>query len=158
MLRTISALLIDDDVWSLRILKGILRECFPDLQIETRLDPDVSGDFDIYFIDNLFDAGLIAARLAREIRASHPNALIIPFSATLDRDTLKALIAAGCDGACDKTVPTDLPMAMEVTQRYIEGLLAAPAGGGRGLRAVVSSIRGLLREWNARLEREAKQV
>jgi hypothetical protein len=47
---------------------------------------------------------------------------------------------------------------MQVTQHYIEELLAAPARGGGGLRSVLRSIRGLLHEWNTRLEREAAQA
>jgi hypothetical protein len=55
-------------------------------------------------------------------------------------------------------VRDDLPMTMEVTQQYIEGLLSAPAPEGRGLRSVLRSIRGLLREWNTRLEHEAAHL
>ena len=158
MLRSISALLIDDDVWCLRLLKGMLQQCFPELRIVTRTEPDVSGEFDIYFIDNLIGDTFMVESLARQIRRTRPDALVIAFSATLDRETLKTLLSAGCNGACDKTIPSDLPMTMAVTQRYIEGVLAAPAREGRGLRGVLTSIRGLLREWNARLEREAAQV
>jgi DNA-binding NarL/FixJ family response regulator len=158
MLRPISALLIDDDIWSLRLLKGMLEQCFPDLRIETRTEPDASGSFDIYFIDNLIGERFMAEPLAREIRASNPDALVIAFSATLDRETLKSLLRAGCNGACDKTIPSDLPITMEITQRYIESILSSPAREGRGLRGVVGSIRGLLREWNARLEYESSQI
>lgn len=155
MLHTISALVIDDDIWSLRLLRGMLQQCFPGLRVETRREPDTSGNFDIYFIDNLIAGVERAPELAREIRARQPDALIIAFSATLDEATLKGLLLAGCNGACDKTIRDDLPMTMQVTQRYIENLLSAPASGGRGLRSVLRSIRGLLREWNTRLEREA---
>jgi len=157
MLHTISALLIDDDIWSLRLLKGMLQQCFPDLRIEARTVANTEGDFDIYFIDNLIGGVERAAELASEIRARRPDALLIAFSATLDQRTLKALLLAGCNGACDKTVRDDLPMTMQVTQHYIEGLLAAPAREGRGLRSVLNSIRGLLHEWNTRLEQEATQ-
>ena len=156
--RPISALLIDDDVWCLRLLKGMLQQCFPDLQIVARTEPDTSGKFDIYFIDNLIGDTFMVESLARRIRQSRPHALIIAFSATLDRDTLKSLLAAGCNGACDKTVPADLPMTMVVTQRYIAGLLSSASRKGRGLCSVLASIRELLREWNARLENEAAQV
>ena len=158
MLRSVSALLVDDDVWSLRLLAGMLRQCFPDLRIETRVTPDINGEFDIYFIDNLIGGHFMAEKLVRSIREARPHALIIAVSATLSRETLKSLIAAGCNGACDKTVRADLPQAMEITQSYIEALIASPAREGRGLRGVLSSIRGLLREWNARLERESAQV
>ena len=161
MARTISALLIDDDVWCLRLLKGMLQQCFPGLRIVARTQPDISGEFDIYFLDNLIGGDFMVETLARRIRQSRPDALILAFSATLDRDTLKLLLSAGCNGACDKTVPSDLPMAMTVTQRYIEGLLSAPPApspSSRSLRVVLSSIRGLLREWNERLDREAAQI
>jgi hypothetical protein len=158
MLRSVSALLVDDDVWSLRLLAGMLRQCFPDLRIETRVTPDVSGEFDVYFIDNLIGGNFMAEKLVRCVRESRPHALIIAVSATLDKETLKSLLLAGCNGACDKTVRSDLPQAMEITQRYIEALIASPAREGRGLRGVLASIRGLLREWNARLEHEAAQI
>jgi hypothetical protein len=64
MLHTISALLIDDDIWSLRLLKGMLQQCFPDLRVETRTVADLSGEFDIYFIDNLLGGIERAAELA----------------------------------------------------------------------------------------------
>ena len=44
----VSALVLDDNIWCLRLMKGMLRECFPDLRIEARVEPDISGDFDIY--------------------------------------------------------------------------------------------------------------
>lgn len=155
MLRPVSALLVDDDIWSLRLLAGMLHQCFPDLRIETRVTPDVSGEFDIYFIDNLIGGNFMADKLVHTVREARPHALIIAVSATLDRETLKSLISAGCNGACDKTVRSDLPQAMEITQHYIEALVASPSREGRGLRGVLASIRGLLREWNARLENEA---
>lgn len=158
MLHTISALLIDDDIWSLRLLKGMLEQCFPALYIETRTEPDTSGEFDIYFIDNLIGGVERAAALAQEIREQRPDALVIAFSATLDQEMLKKLLLAGCNGACDKTIRDDLPMTMQITQRYIEGILSAPAPEGRGLTSVLRSIRGLLREWNTRLDREAAGV
>jgi hypothetical protein len=158
MARPVSALLIDDDVWCLRLLKGMLQQCFPDLRIETRTAPDVSGNFDIFFIDNLIGRQWMAETLATQFRQSRPDALIFAFSATLDRETLKSLLRAGCNGACDKAVPSDLPMTMEVTRRYIESLISAPAREGRGLRGVLASIRELLREWNSRLEHEARHI
>ena len=155
----ISALVLDDNIWSLRLMKGMLHECFPNLRIEARDEPDISGDFDIYFIDNLFGDEPLAGPLAAEIRAQQPGALIIAFSAALDSASLKDLIAAGCNGVCDKTDHTDFPTTMMLTQRYIESLQAKRRGRGeRGFLGALRSIQDLLREWNERLEHEAERA
>jgi hypothetical protein len=152
----VSALVLDDNIWCLRLMKGMLHECFPDLRIEARGEPDISGDFDIYFIDNLFGNEPMAGCLAARIRAKKPEALVIAFSAALDRASLKALIAAGCNGVCDKTDHEDLPTTMTLTQRYIDELHAKRRRRGEGgFLGALRSIQGLLREWNDRLEQEA---
>jgi DNA-binding NarL/FixJ family response regulator len=148
----IDALVLDDDVWSLRLVRGMLRECFPSLSVEVRDSPDAEGDFDIYFIDNDFNGELRAAQLAGQIRAAHPDALIIAFSAQLDSESLKALINAGCNGACDKAVPGDLARAMEIVRAFIQQ--RAATSDAPGLRATIRSVKDLLREWNTRLERQ----
>jgi hypothetical protein len=155
----VSALILDDNIWSLRLMKGMLQECFPDLRIEARDEPDISGGFDIYYIDNLFGDEPMAGRLAARIRAEHPEALVIAFSAALDRVSLKALIAAGCNGVCDKTDHEDLPTTMILTQRYIEELQAKRQRRGKGgFFGALRSIQALLREWNDRLEQEARRT
>ena len=152
----VSALVLDDNIWSLRLMKGMLHECFPDLRVVARDEPDISGEFDIYFIDNLFGDDPMAGMLAAQIRAEKPDALIIAFSAALDNASLKALIAAGCNGVCDKTDHSDLPTTMTLTQRYIEELHAKRCRrGDRGFFGALRSIQDLLREWNERLEHEA---
>ncbi|MHC4990700.1 MAG: response regulator [Planctomycetota bacterium] len=153
MPRQIDALILDDDVWSLRLMRGMLGECFPDLQVQVREQPDADGAFDIYFIDNDFNGELRAVELATRIRDREPEALIIAFSGNLDADSLKALINAGCDGAFDKTVPEDLSRAMEATRTYIEHRQSDRVQAD-GLRATLRSVRELLREWNTRLERQ----
>jgi DNA-binding NarL/FixJ family response regulator len=120
MSRQIEALLLDDDIWSLRLIKGLLQECFPDMKVHARDLPDPQGEFDIYFVDNDFNGRRVLPDLARDIRRERPQALIIAFSATLDAGTLKELINAGCDGACDKSVYGDLARTMEIVRAYIE--------------------------------------
>jgi DNA-binding NarL/FixJ family response regulator len=155
----IDALVVDDDIWSLRLMKGLLGECFPRIGVHVRQTPDCHGAFDIYFIDNDFAGEPIAARLAAEIRSRQPDALIIAYSANLDATTLKALINAGCNGACDKSNPADLPRAMTIVREFIEARLA---GGrereGRGLIETIRSVRGLLHEWNSRLDNEEREL
>ncbi len=157
MARQVEALVMDDDLWSLRMMKGILRECFPQMQIHVRDEADCSGDYDIYYLDNDFNGYRVAARFASEIRARRPDALIIAYSANLDADTLKSLINAGCNGVCDKGQPDDLPRTMEITRAYVEALLA-PASPSRptGVTHTIRSAKELLHEWNSRLDREER--
>lgn len=151
-----AALVIDDDVWSLRLVKGMLTQCFPGLEVQARQKPNWKGNFDVFFIDNDFGGVEMAPELTRQIRAHNPEALIIAFSSRLDAGCLKELINAGCDGACDKSIPDDLSRAMEVTRRFLENVSSGPASAVTrpGLKGAIESIRGLLREWNTRLERE----
>ncbi|MHC5114570.1 MAG: hypothetical protein ACYTGP_09105 [Planctomycetota bacterium] len=151
----LGALVVDDDIWSLRLMKGLLSECFPDLQVHTRETPDCHGSYDLYFIDNDFNGECVACELAAGIRRDHPDALIIAYSANLDATTLKALINAGCNGACDKSNPADIPRAMEIVRAFIESRLMAedrPPPGG--LIRTIRSVRDLLSEWNGRLAME----
>ena len=160
MSRQIETLIVDDDTWSLRLVKGMLNECFPKMRVETRQTPDTSGEFDIYFIDNDFDGQRMAGKLATQIRRERPNSLIIAFSGMLDTETLKDLINAGCNGACDKSVYGDLARSMEIVQAYIDQFVHSPTvkDESRGFGGAVDSIRGLLHEWNRRLEHERRRV
>ena len=119
------ALIVDDDIWAVRLVEGMLNQCFPDLAVEGRNEPNTEGEFDIYFIDNDFNGTPLATELASRIRTAHPDALIIAFSGTLNADLLKDLINAGCNGACDKSTPSDLPRAMDITREYIDAAAEA---------------------------------
>ena len=159
MSRQIEALLLDDDIWSLRLIKGLLQECFPDMKVHARDLPDPQGEFDIYFVDNDFNGRRVLPDLARDIRRERPQALIIAFSATLDAGTLKELINAGCDGACDKSVYGDLARTMEIVRAYIEQtMIGSPRGGRARANGAMGTVRDLLREWNRRLERDEQRA
>jgi len=150
MKRQIEALILDDDIWSLRLVKGLLQECFPEMVIHTRDNPDPGGNFDVYFIDNDFNGVRLLPELATRIRKENPKALIVAFSAMLDAATLKELLNSGCDGACDKSVYGDLARAMEIVRAYVEQWHAAPTRS----QGAIGSVRDLLQEWNRRLDRE----
>ena len=160
MSRQIEALLLDDDVWSLRLVKGLLQECFPEMKVHTRDQPDPEGDFDIYFVDNDFNGDRVLPELARELRRKQPDALIIAFSATLDTRTLKELINAGCDGACDKSVYGDLAESMEIVRAFVEQTLAGGRRreGQKTSSGAIGTVRDLLREWNRRLDRDEQRA
>jgi CheY-like chemotaxis protein len=143
-------LLLDDDPWALELLRGHLEEFFPTLTAVTRLEPDPSGDFDVFLIDNDFNGVDHAEVLARQIRHRLPHALIVAFSATLSATVLRRLINGGCDGACEKANPAEL--------LQLFGIIRAHLGARRqrlretGFLGAVRAVRGLLAEWNKRLE------
>lgn len=149
------ALLVDDDPMALEHLELVLSSRFPDLEITTRNGPDVSGAFDFYFLDNDFEGELLAGKLAREIRAANEGALVVAFSGTLDVETLKRLINAGCDGACEKGVAASWRPILAMVEERLGAMIDShrrEAGAFGGVRHAAGSIRDLLEEWNARPE------
>lgn len=147
------ALLVDDDPFALEHLDLLLSSRFPDLVIEKRTRPDVGGNFDFYFLDNDFEGELLAGRLASEIRARQPEATIIAFSGRLDVETLKRLINAGCDGACEKGAPRGWRPIFELVDARLAAMAERhrrAAGPFGGVRHAAGSIRDLLEDWNER--------
>ena len=152
--RGLRALLMDDDPFALDFLEVFLAERYPELEIEVRDRPDPTGDFDLYFLDDDFEGVHLASKLARRIRAQRPEAIIIAFSASLDRETLKELITAGCNGVCDKRVSDDLPemaLALDRCLGELENERRKPPTDLSG-RYLLKTFRELFRQWNRRLE------
>jgi len=148
------ALLLDDDPFALELLKTVLSERFPELALTTRQEPDPSGEFEFYFLDDDFEGVRLARQLARRIRTDHPEAIVVAFSAGLGEETLRDLLDAGCAGVCDKQVPEDLPEMLAALRRGLEELnernreLVDENGRPRLLR----TFRALFQEWNRRLD------
>jgi DNA-binding NtrC family response regulator len=147
------ALLLDDDPNALQLLTRILQRRFPTMAIESRSLPNPEGQFDLYLLDNEFDGACMAGTLASEIRSVRPNALIIAFSARLDAPTLKALVNAGCNGACDKADPRDVTRLLDIVDAYLTSRESASVQeSGSGYLGAIRSITELIREWNQRLD------
>jgi DNA-binding NarL/FixJ family response regulator len=151
---TLRALLLDDDPYALEFLRAILSERYPGLALDMRSEPDPTGEYDLYFLDDDFEGVRLAGKLARRIRAQRPDALILAFSASLDAATLKELLGAGCNGVCDKRVPTDLPEMLAALDRCIDELEERQNRPPTDLsgRYLVKTFRELFRQWNRRLE------
>jgi DNA-binding NarL/FixJ family response regulator len=150
----LSALLLDDDEYALDYLQAILLDRYPDLDIDRRLDPDPSGEYELFFLDDDFEGERLAGKLARHIRSQNPSAVILAFSASLDQATLKELLNAGCNGVCDKKVPGDLPLMLEALDRAIAAIdeeRRRPPDSLSG-KYLIKTLRGLFRAWNRRLE------
>ena len=155
------ALLVDDDPMALEQLELLLTSRFPDLEVEKRCHPDVAGSFDFYFLDNDFDGELQAGRLAQEIRARERGAVIIAFSGRLDVETLKRLINAGCDGACEKGAPGSWRPIFDLVQRRLTAMVEShrrEVGAFGGVKHAAGSIRDLLQHWNERASDEAREL
>lgn len=148
------ALLLDDDPYALEFLRAVLSERYPGLEIHARSEPDPTGEYDLYLLDDDFEGERLAGKLARRIRAQRPEALILAFSASLDERTLKELLGAGCNGVCDKRVPGDLPEMLATLDRCMSELMqeqGAPPGD-LSTRYLVNTFRDLFRAWNRRLD------
>jgi DNA-binding NarL/FixJ family response regulator len=149
----IRALILDDDEWALRLIRYVLEESLPGIEIEERETPDATGDFDIYIVDNDFGGARRAAQIVPSIRERSPQALVVAFSATLDRATLKTLLNAGCNAAFEKGRPNDLDALSRVAREYAK----SDRDRSQPRRGVVESarvIRDLIHEWNERLTQE----
>jgi DNA-binding NarL/FixJ family response regulator len=150
----VKALLLDDDPYAIELLRAVLSERYPGLEIDVRYDPDPTGEYDVYLLDDDFEGERLAGKLARRIRAQRPEALILAFSASLDARTLKELLGAGCNGVCDKRVPEDLPEMLAALDRClaeVEERRSEPPSDLSG-RYLVKTFRELFRAWNQRLD------
>lgn len=153
---SLKALLLDDDPYALEFLRAVLSERYPGLAIDVRSEPDPTGEYDLYLLDDDFEGVRLAGKLARRIRAQRPTALILAFSASLDGQTLKELLGAGCNGVCDKRVPTDLPEMLAALDRCMGKLQeehSEPPSDLSG-RYLVKTFRELFRAWNQRLDEQ----
>jgi DNA-binding NarL/FixJ family response regulator len=153
---SMKALLLDDDPYALEFLRTILSERYPGLAIDIRTEPDPTGEYDIYLLDDDFEGLRLAGKLARRIRAQRPDALILAFSASLDRQTLKDLLGAGCNGVCDKRVPSDLPEMLAALDRCLAEVVelrAEPPSDLSG-RYLLKTFRELFQAWNQRLDEQ----
>jgi DNA-binding NarL/FixJ family response regulator len=150
------ALLLDDDPYALEFLRTLLSERYPGLAIDVRAEPDPTGEYDLYLLDDDFEGVRLAGKLARRIRAQRPEALILAFSASLDAQTLKDLLGAGCNGVCDKRLPSDLPEMLASLDRCMEELEARRSEPPSDLsgRYLLKTFRELFRAWNQRLDEQ----
>jgi DNA-binding NarL/FixJ family response regulator len=152
------ALLLDDDPWVLELLVYELQRAFPDLEIVTRDDPDATGEFDLYLIDNMFRGAPMAEQLVAQVRRARPEALIIAFAKDLSRSALKGIINAGCDGICEKGNPEDLAQLLEFVGRFLQRRSDAKQERPAGFRGTLNAVRTLLEQWNLRLEHEGREL
>ena len=69
----------------------------------------------------------------------------------VDVDTLKRLINAGCDGACEKGVPSSWRPILTLVEMRLAEMVAShsrEAGPFGGVKHAAGSIRDILEGWN----------
>lgn len=164
-------LLIDDDPDVHKLFKLQFKKRFPNLTLDSILEPEAREGYDVYVIDNDFHGGKLGGNLAQLIRQKSPEAVIIAHSATLDAKTLKSLLNLGCSGACEKGSASDQEELFKLIdqcalekQKKTESKSKVmesppvpterPSSGGRGILAALRTAADLLREWNARLDQK----
>lgn len=150
MLPPLSVLIVDDDPFCSAMLRTQWLLAMPDSAVVCREDADVTGDFDVYLLDNNFHGSELAVQLTRAARLQSPEALVIAFSSSLDRACLKGLLNAGCDAVAEKTSIEDCELIFELGRRFREArdVAARPDRDP----SVLGGVLQLLRQWNRRLE------
>ena len=153
-------LILDDDPVLLKILETRIQSRFPDATVETRSKPIAVGVYDIYILDNDFQGRSLAADLAEEIKKNQPDSMVAALSGTLCATTLKRLVNCGCDGAFDKSDPTEIDALIRALEHYLNKQQeSSPKSGlsGAGLLETTRAISNLIRDWNHRLEIEERR-
>ena len=155
-----SILILDDDPVLLKLLETRIQSRFPDATVETRSKPIAVGVYDVYILDNDFQGRSLAADLAEEIKKNQPGSMVAALSGTLCTTTLKRLVNCGCDGAFDKSDPTEIDALMRALEQYLNKQQeSSPKSGlsGAGLLETTRAISKLIRDWNHRLEIEERR-
>lgn len=132
-------------------MQRTLRRHCQDLAVTVRNVPEADGGFDVYLIDLDFGGKPLGPRLARQVRALKPGALIFAATAGIRREQVPILLDAGFDGICDKTVPQDLQTAAECVRLYMRLLQGDHAADARQWMAGARELFCAIQHWNQRL-------
>jgi len=152
-------LILDDDPVMLKLLALRLKKRFPELRVETQQEPRAFGAYDIYILDNNFQGRPLAVDLAEHIKQQQPDSLVLALSGTLCATTLKRLLNCGCDGAFDKSIPSDIDLLLETISEQLNNTNQFVRKRAPQARVVdtARAIAGLIQDWNHRLELEEKR-
>ena len=155
-----SILVLDDDPVLLKLLEIRINRQFPDITVECRQRPVAVGVYDVYILDNDFQGRPLAADLAEEIKKNQPHSLVLALSGTLCSNTLRRLINCGCDGAFDKSAPSEINALILVIDKFLKNLRSESSTNQPGPLRVIETVRAisrLIEDWNHRLELEERR-
>jgi DNA-binding NtrC family response regulator len=155
-----SILILDDDPVFLKLLELRINRRFPDITVDIRQHPVAVGIYDIYILDNDFQGRPLAADLAEEIKKTQPLSLVLALSGALCNSTLKRLINCGCNGAFDKSAPSEIDELLLVIDQHLKNQqsnISKNRSGSRYVMDTARSISTLIQDWNRRLELEERR-
>jgi DNA-binding NarL/FixJ family response regulator len=142
--------IIDDDPFLVAHLQQAIAERLSDVEVVGIENPVAPAGFDAYVVDREFGGDSRGHDVIGRIRALEPDALVLAYSAYLDRDFLRALLREGCEGAFDKGSLEELDAMISIIGDFLSRGRHTTAGT-RGFGGTVRAISGLVREWNLRL-------
>lgn len=146
--------IIDDDPIASICMSARLQTKFPKCTIDVYREPEVVPMLDAYFVDNDFNGQEMAINLLKGIRQQNPNALVIVMSSKLCNKTLKELMNGGCNAVYDKKNPQESEIVFEVLENYLQVVTSLKQSDPKKpLGGILVSIKELLHEWNARLNK-----
>jgi DNA-binding NarL/FixJ family response regulator len=142
--------IIDDDPFVLKHIRQSFAERLPSVDVVGITNPIAPVGFDVYIIDRDFGDNNHGQELVQRVKELSPNSMVIAYSAFLDRDYLRALLAEDCEGAFDKGSLEELDNMMNLIEMFLaSGQL--PNKSSENATGTVQSIFKLVREWNIRL-------
>jgi len=142
--------IVDDDPFTVGILKNALCKKFPDLEIAGIADPVAPAGFDVYIVGKDFEGNSAGADVVRRIRSISPDSLVLAYSAQLDSEFLREMIHERCDAAFDKGRLEDLASMTKKIERHLATGQTAEQTV-TGFKSTLKSITSLMREWNMRI-------
>ena len=148
--KTSRIVIIDDDPFVTEHVAQSFAERLPDVEVVGITNPIAPVGFDVYIIDREFGGDNHGQDLVQRVKELSPNSMVIAYSAFLDRDYLRALLAEDCEGAFDKGSLEELDNMMNLIENFLaSGQL--PRKSSENSKGTVQSIFKLVREWNIRL-------
>lgn len=148
---------IDDDPFVIAHLRQRFAERLPGVEVDGIGTPIAPAGYAVYIVDKDFQGASLGDDVVGRIQDVAPDALVVAYSAFLDRDFLRGLLRRRCAGAFDKGSLQELEDMIGVIGRFLgeeDGESRKATGFGGTLRAISS----LLREWNLRLEQDSPGV
>ncbi len=115
-------LILDDDPDASAFMRSKVVACLPNAQIEVRAVADIdalsvapSADAQLWacIFDDDFGGVKLAARIAVALHAAQPECQLIAVTGCFSAAKRAVLLALGCQSACDKCDPAQLPRALE---------------------------------------------
>jgi len=142
---------IDDDPFVIAHLKRSLCEKLPGVDVDGVRTPMAPAGYDVYIVDKDFEGACLGFDVINRVRDLAPDALVVAYSAFLDKEFLQSLLSERCSGAFDKGSLQELEDMIRLIGQFLDER-GDVTPRRHGLRSTVDAISSLLREWNLRLE------